>query len=61
MAQNFLHVDKKQHQLLLLEIMKKILNCKHFREKIEKVQSKMWILDIDDQGLYAVFGLFIMH
>ena len=31
--------------------MKKNRNCKHFREKIEKVQSKMWILDIDDQGL----------
>ena len=22
----------------------------HFREKIKKVQSKKWILDIDDQG-----------
>ena len=27
----------------------------HFREIIEKVQSKKWILDIDDQGLYKNF------
>ena len=31
--------------------MKKIFKWKHFREKIETVQSKKWILDVDDQGL----------
>ena len=32
--------------------MNKFLKWNHFRGKIEKVQSKKWILDIDDQGLY---------
>jgi glycosylphosphatidylinositol transamidase (GPIT) subunit GPI8 len=37
---------------------KKILKWNHFREKIQKVQSKKWILDIDDQdhSYYKAIG-----
>ena len=46
-----MHVGKKRHYLLLLKTITKFLKWNHFREKIEKFQSKKWILDIDDQGL----------
>ena len=38
------------YETVLITI-EKICNYKHFREKIEKVQSKMGTLGIDDHGL----------